>query len=185
MGPGSVPWSMGRQTGTCHAQGMHLTALRTGSFHVVAPRPVVPDTAVLLAGGEVGLGGVWDRVQLPYERVALCTPYGTFLSCRPGPGGVPVLTLVSGLGPTEAFEEVLWPDGDVSLRSCERTFVVAPRLTGMPMGAHGQDGDPAARFRYADVPAPAAQHVVMVNAGTPRVADMPRQFAQPVVEPLE
>ena len=185
MRPGPDPWSMGRHTGTCQARGMHLTALRTGSSHVVAPRPVVPDTPVLLAAGEVEVNGVWDRVQLPYERVALCTAYGTFLSCRLGPGGLPVLTLATDLGPSEAFEEVLWPDGDVSLRSCERTFVVAPPTTGMPLGADGQVGDPGARFRYADVPAPAAQQVVMVRAGTPRVADMPRQFAQPVVEPFE
>jgi hypothetical protein len=159
---------------------MHLTVLRTGSHHVVAPRPAVPDTPVLLADGAVALGGVWDRVQLPYERVALCTPYGTFLSCRLGPGGIPVLTLAEDLGPREAFEEVLWPDGDISLRTCERTFVAAPPAAGSPVTADGEDGDPSTRFRYADVPGPAAMEAVRAKAGVPRVADMPRQFAQPV-----
>ena len=159
---------------------MHLTALRIGTQHVVAPRPVVPGTSVLLADGEVAFTGVWDRVQLPYERVALCTPYGTFLSCQPGPGGIPRLTLAADLGPHEAFEEVLWPDGGVSLRTCERTFVAAPELEGLPVAADGEDGEPATRFRYADVPRGAAADVMQVKAGVPRVADMPRQFAQPV-----
>ena len=161
---------------------MHLTVLRIGSHHVVAPRPAVPDTPVLLAGGEVALSGVWDRVQLPYERVALCTPYGTFLSCRLGPGGIPELTLAEDLGPREAFEEVLWPDGDVSLRTWERTFVSAPPAPGFPMTADGQDGEPSVRLRYADVPGPVATEAVGVKAGVPRVADMPRQFAQPVTQ---
>ena len=159
---------------------MHLTALRIGSHHVVAPRPVVPGTPVLLADGAVGFSGVWDRVQLPYERVALRTPHGTFLSCRPGPDGRFLLTLATDLGPAEAFEEVLWPDGDVSLRTCERTFVAAPAAPGLPVTADGADGEPSTRFRYADVPATAAADAAQVEAGVPRVADMPRQFAQPV-----
>jgi hypothetical protein len=163
---------------------MHLTVLRIGTHHVVAPRPAVPDTPVLLADGAVALSGVWDRVQLPYERVALCTPYGLFLSCRSGPGGIPVLTLAEDLSPREAFEEVLWPDGDVSLRTWELTFVAAPPVPGFPMTADGRDGELSTRFRHADVPGRAATQAVRTKAGVPRVADMPRQFAQPVSRPV-
>lgn len=159
---------------------MHLTALRIGSDHVVAPRPVVPGTPLLLESGEVGFSGVWDKVQLPYERVALCTPYGTFLSCQVDPGGLLRLTLSEDLGPREAFEEVLWPDGHISLRTCERTFVAAPAEPGDPLSAEGEEGDSSTRFRYVEVPAQAAGDVARVKAGVPRVADMPRQFAQPV-----
>jgi hypothetical protein len=164
---------------------MHLTALRTGAHHVAAPRPVVPGTAVVVADGGLAFHGVWDRVQLPYERVALCTPYGTFLSCQLGPDGTLRLTLAGDLGPAEAFEEVLWPDGAVSLRTCERTFVAATDAIGGPVRADGRDGDPVTRFRYGAVPGPLAAQVTEVKAGKPRVADMPRQFAQPVVEPRE
>ena len=157
---------------------MQLTALRIGSLHVVAPRPVVPGTPVMLAEGVVTFSGVWDRVQLPYERVALCTPYGTFLSCQPDPDGVPHLTLARDLGPREAFEEVLWPDGSVSLRTCERTFVAAPETPREPLRADREDADPTTRLRYAPVPDPVAAEVVQVQGGAPRVADMPRQFAQ-------
>ena len=43
---------------------MHLTVLRIGSHHVVAPRPAVPDTPVLLAGGEVPFAALID-ITLP------------------------------------------------------------------------------------------------------------------------
>jgi hypothetical protein len=158
---------------------MQLTALRIGAHHVVAPRPVVPGTPVTVAEGGLAFSGVWDRVQLPYERVALCTAYGTFLSCQAGPDGALRMTLADGLGPDEAFEEVLWPDGAVSLRTCERTFVAADELVGAAVRADGHDGDGDTRFRYGTVPAPLAAQVTDVRAGRPRVADMPRQFAQP------
>ena len=164
---------------------MHLTALRIGAHHLVAPRPVVPGTPVVVADGGLSFGGVWDRVQLPYERVALSTPYGTYLSCRTGPDGLFLMTLADGLGPQEAFEEVLWPDGSVSLRTCERTFVAAPGEVGAHLRADGADGEPETRFRYGTVPGPLASEVAEVTAGRPRVADMPRQFAQPVVESRE
>ena len=161
---------------------MHLTALRTGAHHVVAPRPVVPGTSVVVADGGLAFTGVWDRVQLPYERIALCTPYGTFLSCQATADGQLRLTLAEELGPREAFEEVLWPDGAVSLRTCERTFVAAVDAVGGRVRADGQDGEPVTRFRYGVVPGPLAAEVTEVKAGVPRVADMPRQFAQPAVE---
>jgi len=162
---------------------MHLTALRIGAHHVVAPRPIVPGTPVLVAEGGLAFSGVWDRVRLPYERVALCTPYGTFLSCRAGSDGTLRMTLADDLGPSEAFEEVLWPDGAVSLRTCERTFVAATDAINGPVRADGQDGASATRFRYGAVPAPLAAQVTEVKGGRPRVADMPRQFALPAVEP--
>jgi hypothetical protein len=164
---------------------MQLTALRIGAHHGVAPRPVVPGTPVLVADGGLTFSGVWDRVQLPYERVALCTPYGTFLSCQYSTDGRLRLTLAAELGPHEAFEEVLWPDGDVSLRPCERTFVAAPDAVGEPLRADGADGEPVTRFRYGVVPGPLAADVAQAKAGAPRVADMPRQFAQPVAESRE
>ena len=159
---------------------MQLTALRTGTRHVAAPRPVVPGTSVLVAEGGLTLSGVWDRVQLPYERVGLCTPYGTYLSCQVGREGVLRLTLAEELGPREAFEEVLWPDGDVSLRTCERTFVAASDRVGSRVRGDGEDGDPVTRFRYGAVPATLVQQVLETREGRPRVADMPRQFALPV-----
>ncbi len=159
---------------------MQLTALRTGTRHVAAPRPVVPGTSVLVAEGGLTMAGVWDLVRLPYERVGLCTPYGTYLSCQVGSEGVLRLTLAEELGPREAFEEVLWPDGDVSLRTCERTFLAASELVGSRVRGDGADGDPATRFRYGAVPATLAEQVRATRAGRPRVADMPRQFALPV-----
>ncbi len=164
---------------------MHLTSLAIGRHHVAAPRPLVPGTSVVLREGAVGFEGVWDRVQLPYERVALCTAYGTFLSCQLDEQGYLVLTLAADLGPGEAFEEVLWPDGGVSLRTCELSFVAAPHLAHGPVRADGEDGEPATRFRYGAVRSHVEADVLAVKAGAPRVADMPRQFARPPVESRE
>ena len=80
---------------------------------------------------------------------------------------------------------MLWPDGGVSLRTCERTFVALPDGIGEPVSAVGEDGDAATRLRYGTVPAALAAEVTEVRAGRPRVADMPRQFARSAVEPHE
>lgn len=157
---------------------MRLTALTIGDHHVVARRPVVPDTPVRLAHGAVSVDGVWERILLPYDRVALATPYGTFLSCQVDPTGVARLTLAEELGPAEAFHEVLWPTGEVSLRTLHREFVTAPGDDGDAVLGNGLEGDPAIRLRYEPVPMTTRMAAMRIKAGAPRVADMPRQFAQ-------
>jgi hypothetical protein len=161
---------------------MRFVAVGQERHVLCAPRPATVESSVALAAGARDVTAMWERIELPYGRIALRTPYGRFLSCEPGVVS-PRLTLAADLGPREAFEEVLWPDGSVSFRTCELTYVAVD--TDSPQ-AHGRaarvvcdsnDTGPATRFTYLD-PSPAlAEAAADIVAGQPVVPDMPRQFA--------
>ncbi len=68
---------------------------------------------------------VFERVELPHGRIALRTLAGKYLSCQPDNGHNYGIYTSDTLGPREAFEEILYPDHTVSLRSCELTYVTA------------------------------------------------------------
>ena len=75
-------------------------------------------------GTAVDSDAVFERLELGHGRVALRTVDGCFLAVRPdglsfGVHAEPELT------PAAAFEEILWPTGQVSLRTCHLTYVGA------------------------------------------------------------
>jgi hypothetical protein len=129
--------------------------------------------------GARDITAVWERIELPYERIALRTPFGRFLSCVRTDLG-PRMTLTDDLGPREAFEEILWPDGGVSFRTCELTFLsVAGPLHGSEpeLVCSETESGGTARFRYVDPPADLLDRAQEIAEGQPQVPDMPRQFA--------
>ncbi len=65
------------------------------------------------------------RVPLGHDRIALRTVDGDFLTVRPEGRMSFTLVAEADLTPDAAFEEILWPDGQVSLRSSQLTFVTA------------------------------------------------------------
>jgi hypothetical protein len=67
--------------------------------------------------------GVFERCDLGHGRIALRTLDGRFLATCPDAGHSYGVYPVDELTPAAAFEEVLWPDGQVSLRSCHLTYV--------------------------------------------------------------
>jgi hypothetical protein len=72
---------------------------------------------------------VFERLDLGHGRIALRTLEGRYLATHPDTGQNYGIYPDDELTPAAAFEEILWPDGRVSLRSCLLTYVGA--------GAHG------------------------------------------------
>ena len=108
---------------------------------------------VMATGHGMRITSVFERVVLPHDRIALRTLDGHYLSCQPDLGANYGLYLADTLGPREAFEEVLWPDGTVSLRSCDLTFVTAEHDRDRRVVVNRLTPDDDARFTYREVPA--------------------------------
>jgi hypothetical protein len=97
-------------------------------------------------------GSLFTRVRLGHDRIALRSPDGRFLAVRPEGRLSFALTLVPELTPDAAFEEILWPNGQVSLRSSQLTYVTG-HLDGSVAVNRTRTG---VGERLAFVPVPAA-----------------------------
>ena len=115
--------------------------------------------------------GVFERLDLGHGRIALRTLDGRFLSTRPDAGQNFGVFPENELTPASAFEEILWPDGRVSLRSCHLTYVGAD-----PSGTvtvNRTDPGPGERFLLVpvsrpSVPAQRRREQVPAQATSPR-----------------
>ena len=95
--------------------------------------------------------GCFERVDLGHDRVAFCPLTGGFLTHAPDHGHSFGLYVGDELTPSAAFEEVLWPDGQVSLRSSQLTYVAADPEDGTVTSCRTEP-DEGTRFRYVHVP---------------------------------
>src|SRR5690349_15060272 len=80
-GTGSGPrvWIGSAPTST-HGRGpMRFVAVGQEQRYLCAPRPATVESAVGMCTGPTDVTIVWERIELPYGRVALRTPYGRFL----------------------------------------------------------------------------------------------------------
>jgi hypothetical protein len=159
---------------------MRFVAVGQEQRYLCAPRPATVESSVGMCTGPTDVTIVWERIELPYGRVALRTPYGRFLSCEVSDRS-PRMSLTDELGPQEAFEEILWPNGEVSFRTCELTFlsVSGPALHGheATVTCGGNESGTAERFRYSEPPDHLLEQADEIVARQPQVPDMPRQFA--------
>jgi hypothetical protein len=83
------------------------------------------ETVVRADAADVDEATVLTKVPLGHDRIALRTMDGAYLAIRPEGRMSFALTLQSDLTADAAFEEVLWPDGRVSLRTSQLTYVTA------------------------------------------------------------
>ena len=158
---------------------MRFVAVEQERHQLCAPRPATVDASVGMCRAETpDVTVVWERIELPYGRVALRTAYGRFLSCQVDDNR-PRMTLADDLGPREAFEEILWPDGEVSLRTCELTYVSvsAGPDRETTVSCAGIDTGASERFRYVSPPGELVSRAESIAERQPQVPDMPRQFA--------
>lgn len=118
-----------------------------------AGHPEGARTRVMATGADPNTTTVFERTPLPHGRVALRTLDGHYLSCQPDLGANYGLYLAETIGPREAFEEVLWPDGTVSLRSCDLTFVTVEHDRDRRVVVNRLDPGDDGRFTYREVPA--------------------------------
>lgn len=174
---------MGRQDAPPSTQprgmAMRFVAVGQEEHYLCAPRPATIEASVGMSPEMPDVTVVWERIELPYERVALRTPYGRFLSCQVEDDQARV-TLADDLGPREAFEEILWPDGEVSFRTYELTYVsVSESATDGERSVlcDGTETGAAERFRYIAPPDQLLANAKEIVERQPQVPDMPRQFA--------
>ena len=149
---------------------MQLVALTVGDrFLRVATAD--GETRLRAAGTSVVRAGCFERVDLGHDRVALRTVDGGYLTHAPDRARSFALYVVDELTPCAAFEEVLWPDGRVSLRSCQLTYLCADLESGTVTSCLTQTGE-GTRFRYVAVPLGSVpqQHRRTAPVGQPRSA---------------
>jgi hypothetical protein len=129
---------------------MQLVALTVGDRYL---RVVTVDgeTRLHADGTSVSRRSCFDRIDLGHDRVALRTVDGGYLTHAPDRGRSFGLYVVDELTPCGAFEEVLWPDGRVSLRSCQLTYVCGDVEDGTVTSCRTESGE-GTRFRYVAVP---------------------------------
>ena len=111
---------------------------------------------------------IFERVELGHGRIALRTLDGRYLAARPDDGLNYGIYPEDELSPAAAFEEILWPDGQVSLRSCHLTYVAA--AAAGPVTVNRVEPGPEARFRLVAVAPsfPAQRRPVREPAATAR-----------------
>lgn len=129
---------------------MQLVALTVGDRHLRVAT-VDGETRLRADGTAVGRSGCFERVDLGHDRVALRPFDGGYVTHAPDRGQSFGLYVREELTPCAAFEEVLWPDGRVSLRSCQLTYVCADVEAGDVTSCRTQSDD-GTRFRYSAVP---------------------------------
>jgi len=144
---------------------MYVTLAHRGRLLELASRH--DDTRLWAGGSTPGAGSVFDRVDLDHGRVAFRTLDGRYLSCRPDQGHNYGIYAVEDLGPREVFEEILWPDGRISLRSCDLTFVSAETGPRERVVVNRTEAGDTERFSYGTAPA------ALVPAQTRRHATVP------------
>jgi hypothetical protein len=129
---------------------MQLVALTIGDRYLRVAT-VEGETRVHADGTVLGRRSCFERIDLGHDRVALCPVDGGYLTHAPDRAQSFGLYVGDELSPSAAFEEVLWPDGLVSLRSCELTFVSADPAAGRVTSSRTESGE-GTRFRYVAVP---------------------------------
>ncbi len=97
--------------------------------------------------------GVFERVELGHDRVAFRTLDGRWLATRPDQQLNYGVYPEEELTPAAAFEEILWPDGRISLRSCHLTYLRA-EASGRVTVNRVEPG-PQERLALTPVPTPA------------------------------
>ena len=129
---------------------MQLVALTLGDrFLQVATAD--GETRLRADGTSVGRRGCFERLDLGHDRVALRLVDGGYLTHAPDRAQSFGLYVGEELTPCAAFEEVLWPDGRVSLRSCQLTYVHADVDGGNVTSCRTETGE-GTRFTYVAVP---------------------------------
>jgi hypothetical protein len=139
----------------------HVALTLTGRYL----RPGVHDERLRIGSATLRSDAVFERVELGHGRIALRVEDGRYLTVEPDPGLSHVVQPQPELTPAAAFEEILWPNGQVSLRTCHLTYVgvdTTGRVTADPTRAGIRE-----RFFLVTVPVPKVpqQRRVAARAG--------------------
>lgn len=123
--------------------------------------------------GRPTAAAVFRRIQLSHDRIALQTLDGRFLTVHEDEALSFGVYATTEFGPSATFEEVLWPGGEVSLRTHRLTFVsVTP--TGQ-VTANRTVTDASERFVMVTAPRTLRPAVAQPEPDIARVVSLPRQ----------
>lgn len=103
----------------------HVALALDGRYLRLGPRDARLLPRLCVGPATLGPDAVFERVELGHGRIALRTTDGDYLAVEPDPGLSYAVYAQDELTPEAAFEEILWPNGQVSLRSCHLTYVGA------------------------------------------------------------
>lgn len=131
------------------------------------------ETRIRADGRAIEPAATFERVELGHGRIALRTLEGDYLTMRPDSGQSFGLFPEPELTAQAAFEEILWPNGQVSLRAGDLTYVGVQRRGGAAVTVNRTEAAATERFFYVPVP---TQMVPQQRAGS---SDVPTPFRTP------
>ncbi len=134
---------------------MTLVTLSLEGRHVGLVMTPEGGTVLCAVDGTTGEGAVFERIDLAHGRVALRAGDGSYLvrhADHSAPTSDDAPHLSSELSQCAAFEELLLPCGQVSLRGCDLRYLGVHR-SGRVVADRIVNGS-RERFTYVDVPTP-------------------------------
>lgn len=151
----------------------YVVLTHAGQHLSLVPDPVSGQSRLQPTVGPPTAAGVFRRLGLSHDRVALQTLDGRFLTVHEDEAMSFGVYASDEFGPSSTFEEVLWPNGEVSLRTHRLTFVsVTP--TGR-VTANRTVTEASERFVVTSAPRALRPVVAEPEPDIARVVMLPRQ----------
>jgi hypothetical protein len=165
----------------------YVVLTHAGQHLGLVPDPASGQSRLRPAPGPPTAAAVFRRLALSHDRIALQSLDGRYLTVHEDEAMSFGVYAADEFGPSATFEEVLWPGGEVSLRTHRLTFVsVTPsgRVT-----ANRTVTETSERFVMSPAPRGLRPVVAEPEPGIARVMSMPRQAGPggriPVAEPSD
>jgi hypothetical protein len=167
---------------------MGYVVITHGEQHLgLVPDPASGQSRLRPLTGSPTADAVFRRLTLSHDRIALQTLDGRYLTVHEDEAMSFGVYAAADFGPSATFEEVLWPGGEVSLKSHRLTFVsVTPsgRVT-----ANRTVTEASERFVMVSAPRSLRPVVAEPEPDIARVVLMPRQSGPggriPVPDPTD
>lgn len=151
----------------------YVVLTHAGQHLGLVPDPASGQSRLCPSSGQPTAACVFRRLALSHDRVALQTLDGRFLTVHEDEAMSFGVYADDDFGPSATFEEVLWPGGEVSLRTHRLTYVsVTPsgRVT-----ANRTVTEASERFIMTSAPRALRPVVAEPEPEIARVVTMPRQ----------
>ena len=139
----------------------------------LVPDPATSESRLQPVAGPVTGAGVFRRLALSHDRIALQTLDGRYLSVHEDEAMSFGVYASDTFTTAATFEEVLWPGGEVSLR-CDRLTYVSVTPSGR-VTANRTVTDPSERFVMSPAPRGLRPVVAEPEPEIARVVSFPRQ----------
>ncbi len=162
---------------------MGYVVLRHAGDHLgLVPDPATGESRLQPVTGPVTSAGVFRRLALSHDRIALQTLDGRFLSVHEDEAMSYGVYAGDAFTTAATFEEVLWPGGEISLR-CDRLTYVSVSRSGQ-VTANRTLTETSERFVMSPAPRGLRPVVAEPEPEIARVVSIPRQAGPRGVLPI-